>query len=52
MSIIFDDIIPSGNSNQLYYVAFGLSMAALGSFLFNLTKSIALLRVESKMDQQ
>ena len=49
---LFDSIIPNASKNQLIYVAFGLSMAAVGSFLFNLTKSIALLRVESKMDQK
>lgn len=49
---LFDSIIPNAAKNQLIYVAFGLGMAAVGAFLFDITKSIALLRVESKMDQK
>ncbi|MEQ9064551.1 MAG: NHLP bacteriocin export ABC transporter permease/ATPase subunit [Vicingaceae bacterium] len=52
MAILFDSIIPNATKNQLVYVAFGLTMAAIGAFLFDLTKSIALLRAESKMDQK
>ena len=51
-SVLFDTIIPNAAKNQLVYVAFGLCMAALGAFLFDLTKSIALLRSESRMDQK
>ena len=49
---LFDSIIPNAAKNQLGYVAFGLGMAAAGAFLFDLTKSVALMRVESKMDQK
>lgn len=49
---LFDSIIPNAAKNQLGYVAFGLGMAAVGAFLFDLTKSVALMRVESKMDQK
>ena len=49
---IFDSIIPNATKNQLVFVALGLGMAALASFMFSLTKSIAFLRVESKTNQK
>ena len=51
-AVLYDSIIPNATKNQLVYVAFGLGMAAVGAFLFDLTRSLALLRVESKMDQK
>ena len=48
--IIFDTIIPGGEKVQLLHVAFFLAASALAGFLFQLTRSLALLRLEGKME--
>lgn len=48
--IIFDTIIPGGEKAQLLQVAFFLGAAALAGLLFQLTRSMALLRLEGKME--
>jgi NHLM bacteriocin system ABC transporter ATP-binding protein len=47
---IFDTIIPSADRNQLFQFAIGLVAAALGTFAFELVKSISVLRLEGQMD--
>jgi len=49
-SFIFDNIILNAEKKQLIYVGLGIAMAGVASFLFELSKSYALLRIESKMD--
>lgn len=47
---IFDSIIPNAQTEQLFYVATGLIVAAIGSALFQITRSFALLRMETRME--
>jgi NHLM bacteriocin system ABC transporter ATP-binding protein len=47
---IFDSIIPSADRSQLTQFAIGLFAAALATFAFELTRSIAVLRLTGKMD--
>jgi NHLM bacteriocin system ABC transporter ATP-binding protein len=47
---IFDSIIPSADRSQLTQFTIGLFAAALGTFAFELTRSIAVLRLTGKMD--
>lgn len=49
-SIIFDSIILNAEKDQLIYVGLGIGMAGLAAFLFEITQSLAMLRIESKMD--
>lgn len=48
--IVFDAIIPQGEKAQLLQVAFILGACALGTVLFQLTRSFAMLRVEGKIE--
>ncbi len=48
--ILIDSIIPSANMFQLLQMGMGLLVAAMASSLFQLTRSIAMLRVEGRMD--
>ena len=46
---IFDNIIPAGERGALMQIAAGLFVAELASVLFGLTQSIAMLRMETRM---
>jgi NHLM bacteriocin system ABC transporter ATP-binding protein len=47
---IFDDVLPSGDKGQLLGVGLFLAAIALASALFQITRSVAVLRVEGRMD--
>ena len=47
---IFDSIIPAADRSQLTQFAIGLFAVALATFAFELTRSIAVLRLTGKMD--
>jgi ATP-binding cassette subfamily C protein len=47
--IVFDTIIPSAERNQLLQLTAILAVMAVGSALFQLTRGIAVLRIETKM---
>src|SRR5262249_13878485 len=47
---IFDSIIPAAERSQLLQFAIGLFAAALATFAFELTRSIAVLRLTGSMD--
>jgi NHLM bacteriocin system ABC transporter ATP-binding protein len=49
-SQIFDSIIPAAERSQLLQFAIGLFAAALATFAFELTRSIAVLRLTGSMD--
>lgn len=49
-SIVFDSIIPAGEKSALLQIAVILGASALASMLFELTRSLATLRLEAKMD--
>ena len=49
-AIVFDAIIPQGEKAQLLQVAFILGAGAVGAGLFQLTRSLAMLRVEGKIE--
>jgi NHLM bacteriocin system ABC transporter ATP-binding protein len=48
--LIFDVVIPSVARTQLAFLALGLWVAAFASVAFNLTRGIALLRIEARSD--
>lgn len=48
--IIYSSIIPAANRSQLSQIAFILATLTLTTSMFEITKGIAMLRVESKMD--
>lgn len=48
--IVFDKIIPEGEKAQLLQIGFFLGATALAGFLFQLTRSFAMLRMEGRMD--
>ncbi len=48
--LIFDTIIPHAELGQLGQVIGGLIMVALGTATFDLTKSVAMLRIEGRLD--
>ena len=50
MGVIFDSIIPEGEKSQLMQIAFFLVASALAGLLFQLTRSLAMLRLEGRMD--
>lgn len=47
---VFSNVIPEGERAQLLQVAFFLGASALASMLFQLTRSLATLRIEGKME--
>lgn len=49
--IVFDSIIPQAQRNQLWLLCVALSLCAVAGVVFELTKRIALFRIESRMDQ-
>jgi len=48
--IVFDSIIPEGDKGMLVQIALILGASALAAMLFQLTRSIATMRLEGKMD--
>lgn len=50
IGILFDTTIPRGNRSELYVIGAFLLAAAFSSALFQITRSIALLRISSKLD--
>jgi ATP-binding cassette subfamily C protein len=48
--IIFDSVIPGAQRGQLFQLSMFLVISAISTALFTLTRSIALLRLEGKMD--
>lgn len=48
--IVFDSIIPEGEKSALLQIALILGASALAAMLFQLTSSIATMRIEGKMD--
>ncbi|MFZ5643682.1 MAG: NHLP bacteriocin export ABC transporter permease/ATPase subunit [Bacillota bacterium] len=48
--IVFDTIIPGGEKAQLLQIAFFLAAGALAGLLFQLTRSLAMLRLEGRME--
>ncbi|SFG13201.1 ATP-binding cassette, subfamily C [Desulfotomaculum arcticum] len=48
--IVFDTIIPGGEKAQLLQIAFFLVAGALAGLLFQLTRSLAMLRLEGRME--
>jgi len=49
-SFIFDNIIVNVEKKQLLYVGLAIAMSGLAAFLFEISKSFALIRIESKMN--
>ena len=47
---IFDDVLPSGDKGQLLAVGLFLVAIAVASALFQITRSVAVLRVEGRLD--
>jgi ATP-binding cassette subfamily C protein len=48
--LLFDNVIPGADQNQLLQLSLGLVAVAFGTTMFELTKGFAILRVESKVD--
>lgn len=48
--IVFSSIIPEGQRGQLLQITFFLGASALASMLFHLVRSIAVLRIEGRME--
>jgi ATP-binding cassette subfamily C protein len=48
--IVFDTVIPGGEKAQLLQVAFFLAAGSLAGLLFQLTRSLAMLRLEGRME--
>ena len=48
--IVFDTVIPGSEHSELFQITTALLFAALGAAVFDLTKAVAILRVESRMD--
>ena len=48
--VIFGDIIPAGDHQRIIAIAIALAGAALGSSLFEIARSLAVLRVEARLD--
>lgn len=48
--VIFDTIIPGAERSQLLQLTLGLMVVAFASVMFQITRSIAMLRIETKSD--
>jgi NHLM bacteriocin system ABC transporter ATP-binding protein len=48
--ILFDSVIPGANRGQLWHVGAALLTGALAGAVFEITKAVAILRIEGKMD--
>lgn len=49
--LIFDKIIPGARLDQLFVISMTLLVSAISVAVFNFTRSIAILRMEGRMDQ-
>lgn len=50
--MLFDTVIPGADKNQLFQLTMGLVAVAFATTLFQYTRSIAMLRLEGKMDSR
>jgi len=50
IGVVVETIIPGGERGQLLLVLLGLAVAAIAAALFEITRNIAILRVESRSD--
>ncbi len=48
--VLFDSVIPGSNRGQLWHVGVALLTGALAGAVFEITKAVAILRIEGKMD--
>ncbi|MGM0379453.1 MAG: NHLP bacteriocin export ABC transporter permease/ATPase subunit [Bacillota bacterium] len=48
--VVFDSIIPQGEKNQLLQIGLFLGASAVAGFIFQITRSFAMTRVEGKME--
>ncbi len=48
--LLFDSIIPQAERGQILQIGFALIVSALAAAVFQLTRSVAMLRIEGKMD--
>jgi len=48
--LVFDTVIPSNYRPQLWFIALALLVASFASVIFDVTRGLALLRVEAKSD--
>ncbi len=48
--VLFDHIVPAGQYSQLFFIIFLLVLSGFQSFIFQITRSSALLRMEGKLD--
>jgi len=48
--LLFDSIVPARQYDQLVWIAAMLVVSSFASFVFQLTRSVALLRIEGKLD--
>ncbi|HEY1110764.1 MAG TPA: NHLP bacteriocin export ABC transporter permease/ATPase subunit [Opitutaceae bacterium] len=47
---VFDTIVPDASESQLLHVTLGLALLALAVAIFQVTRGLALLRIESRLD--
>jgi NHLM bacteriocin system ABC transporter ATP-binding protein len=50
MGFLFQSVVPRAETGQVLAVIIGLTIAAFGASTFDLTKAIALLRIESRLE--
>ena len=50
MGVLFNSAVPRAESHEVVTVILGLTVAAIGTGIFNLAQAIALLRVEGRLD--
>jgi len=50
MGVLFNSAVPRAESREVVTVILGLTVAAIGTGIFNLAQAIALLRVEGQLD--
>lgn len=51
-ALLFDRVVPAANLGQLWSIVIGLCALAVGMAVFELVKSIALLRMEARLDSR
>jgi ATP-binding cassette subfamily C protein len=50
MGMLFNSAVPRAETREVFTIILGLSVAAIGAGVFDLTQAIALLRVEGRLD--
>lgn len=50
MAVVFDSIIPMAQSSQLLQIGAALFVGALATAMFDLTRAVAMLRIEGRLD--